>query len=333
MRIVVLHSEIGDDAPPDEQDTIATAHAVSLALGERGHMARLATFDIDELVLKSSVADADVVFNLVESVWGDGFLAAIAPARLEKLAVQYTGSRAACLALAADKVLSKHILRAAGLPTADWSEPPDWRGLTPDTHYIVKSITEDASLGLDDGAVVTGSEVAQRAQQSAARHGGRWFAEEYLEGREFNVAVLETPSAPRVLPIAEMRFEDWAPGRPQIVGYQAKWEDASDDARKTVRRFGIEKAEPALAERLTELALRTWQLFGMRGYARIDFRLEERGAAMILEANPNPALAPDAGFAAAGAAAGFVYADLLEHLVRSAVWDRGRSRPSPIEDR
>ena len=320
MRVLVLHSDVPADAPPDEMDTLVTAQAVSAALQQSGHHVAQTAFASEPAALKAIVEGArpDVVFSLVESVHGDGLLAAAAPAMLEKLGVAYTGAGAACLALSSDKILSKRVMRAAGLPTADWIEPPGWAGLVADQRYVVKSVTEDASLGLDDGAVVAGPEVAARAQLSGERHGGRWFAEVYLQGREFNVALLEEGQGLRVLPMPEMRFEGWEQDRPRIVGYAAKWDDASSDATNTVRAFGIEQEEPALAAVLAALAQKAWSLFGMRGYARIDFRIDAAGAPMILEANPNPCLEPHAGFAAAAQAAGFSYVELVDRVLLTA---------------
>ncbi len=320
MRVLVLHSDVPADAPPDEIDTLENAKAVAAALEARGHPVRLAAFRPDPDALAGAIAasHAEAVFNLVESVWGDGQLACVAAAMLARQAIPYTGASAGAIAVAADKILSKQILRAAGLPTADWAEPPDWHGLAPASAYIVKSGTEDASLGLDDGAVVRGMDVAERARVSQERYGGGWFAEAYLEGREFNVALLEMEGDVRILPAAEMCFEAWAEDRPRIVGYSAKWDDASEDARRTVRKFGLETNEPVLARQLAGLARRTWELFRARGYARIDFRLDASGAPMILEANPNPCLEPHAGFAAAAAQADFSYAELVEHILRRA---------------
>jgi D-alanine-D-alanine ligase len=319
MRVLVLHSDVAAGAPPDEMDTLITADAVARALKQRGHDAAKAAFAAEPAALTAVLDNVrpDVVFNLVESVHGDGLLAAMAPAMLEKLGVAYTGADAGCLALSSDKILSKRVLRAAGLPTADWGEPPSWSELVADLRYVVKSVTEDASLGLDDGAVVAGTEVAARAEASKALYGGRWFAEIYLDGREFNVALLEDGPGLRVLPIAEMRFEAWDERRPRIVGYAAKWSETSSDATNTVRAFGVEQKEPALARALTRLAQETWSLFGMRGYARIDFRIDACGAPMILEANPNPCLEPRAGFAAAAHAEGHSYAGLVEHILRT----------------
>jgi len=320
MRVLVLHSDVAPGAPPDELDTLVTAKAVADALKALGHEAFELAFDPEPSELKSAIANLrpDIVFNMVESVHGDGALAMLPPAMLEKLGVAYTGCNAACIAASGDKVLAKRMMRAAALPTGDWAEPPAWQGLRADQLYVVKSVTEDASLGLDDGAVVRGDAVPPRAHQSAEKYGGRWFAEAYLEGREFNVAVLEDEGGPRVLHIPEMRFVSWKEDRPRIVGYAAKWDESCADAKNTVRAFGIESEEPALAKSLADIALKTWHLLGMRGFARIDFRIDANERPMILEANPNPCLEPSAGFAAAAAQGGLSYAALIERILKSA---------------
>ncbi|MBU6442905.1 MAG: D-alanine--D-alanine ligase [Alphaproteobacteria bacterium] len=321
MRVLVLHSDVAPDAPPDELDTLVTAEAVLKALAANSHRAARAAFVPDPAALKAVTAQADVVFNLVESVGGNGLAACVAPALLEQLGLRYTGSPAAAIALTGDKPAAKRILRACGLPTPDWAEPPRWDGLGA-ARMIVKSATEDASVGLDDAAVVADcAAVRARAAASAARFGGRWFAESYVEGREFNIAMLEGPDGPCVLPIAEMRFVDWAAGRPKIVGYAAKWDEASPDATGTVRVFGLEAREPALAAALRELSLKSWALFGLKGYARVDFRVDEAGAPMILEINPNPCLEPLAGFGAAAAEAGLGYGALIARILDAATDD------------
>ena len=318
-RVLILHSDIAEHAPPDEQDTLVTAAAVADALRQRGHETGTLRFVPEPSALVRAIEEfrADVVFNLVESVYADGWLSALAPAILEKRGIAYTGAGASCVALTADKPLSKHLLRAAGLPTADWAEPPTWDGLLPERRYVVKSATEDASLGLDDDAVAQGALVRERADALRVQYGGRWFAEAYLEGREFNLALLEEEQNVRVLPIAEMCFDAWQKDRPRIVGYAAKWDDASEDAKRTVRAFGVENAEPELARQMAELAQRTWRLFRLRGYGRIDFRLDAAGSPMILEANPNPCLEPNAGFAAAGQEAGLGYGDVVDRILRA----------------
>jgi D-alanine-D-alanine ligase len=321
MRVLVLHSDVAADAPPDEQDTLFTASAVADALRERGHTALGGTFVPDPKALARMLGDAraECVFNLVESVFGQGDLAGVAAAMLERVRVPYTGTSAAALACLADKPMTKRLLRRGGLPTPAWCEPPIWEGLDDGCTYVVKAMHEDASIGLDDGAVAKGSAaVKARAASCAASLGGAWFAELYCPGREFNISIVEEAIAPRVLPIAEIRFENWSPQRARVVGYAAKWHSDSPDSLNTPRVFGIEDELPSLARDLDALAREAWNLFGLRGYARVDIRLDTAGSPMILEINPNPCLEPAAGLAAAAMEAGISYADLVERILQTA---------------
>ncbi len=327
MRVLVLHSDVPAEAPADEQDTLVTARAVADALRSRGHDAHLAPFvpsprDFHDLLERTR---PDAVFNMVESVFGLGQFAPVACQMLEMANIPFTGNLGAAMAVAGDKPLAKSLLRSAGLPTPDWAEPPDWAGLADDGRYIVKHATEDASVGLDDGSVLCGREaVAARAESCAAKYGGRWFAERYIEGREFNIAILEEDSAPRVLPLAEMRFEKWPEGRPKIVGYVAKWHENSLEAVQTVRAFGLERSAPQLAETLRQCCERTWKHFGLSGFARVDFRVDGAGNPLILEINPNPGLEPGAGFAAAAREAGMDYPETVERILKAALRRAGR---------
>lgn len=321
MRVLVLHSDVAPDAAPDELDTLLTARAIAHALHGLGHEPHLAPFTPNPAALKELLAEtrAETVFNMVESVYGEGALANIAPAMLEKLDVPYTGANAATISATGDKPLAKRILRAANLPTPDWCEPPQFSGLSETKKYIVKSATEDASLGLTDESVVMGrAAIHARVEHCMKEFGGRWFAEEFVEGREFNVAVLEEEGGPAVLPIAEMRFENWNPVQPKIVGYAAKWHEGSREEAGTVRDFSWVENEQPLYVALSEAARAAWRLFGLSGYARVDFRVGAPGNPLILEINPNPSLDPLAGFAAAAKQMGVSYADLVGRILERA---------------
>lgn len=316
MKILVLHSAIAPGAPPEEEDTLVAAQAVEAALAGRGHAVRRASYVKDRAALQAllEASAPDIVFNLVEGIDGLGCLAPQAPRALAELGWRFTGVGAEAMDLTNDKPRTKALLRQAGLATPDWCMPPDWQGLD-GRAWIVKSALEDASLGLDDGCVVSGRvAVIARAAACAARHGGTWFAEEFVPGREFNIAMLDG----QVLPMAEMRFERWPAAKPRIVGYDAKWEEDSPGWNGTVRAFGVEQKEPALAAALRGACERAWSLFGLAGFARIDFRVDAAGTPLILEINANPCITPDAGFAAAAAEAGMSYGEVVEALVRAA---------------
>src|SRR5437868_6435367 len=322
MRVLVLHSDVAEDAPPDEQDTLATADAVATALAGNGHIVTKAAFHPDEAALDGVIhrSQPNVVFNLVESVRGRGDRAHVAPRWLARRHLAYTGCTDAVLQACANKPICKKFFLRIGVPTPDWSTPPSWQGLADDKAYVVKSASEDASIGLDDAAVVTGiAAVKRRARECVARHGGRWFAEAYMPGREFNVSLLAVDNALLAFPVAETRFENWVQHRPRIVGYSAKWHTESADSINTARAFGIENENPELASRMAALARKAWQQLGARGYSRVDFRLDAEGQPSILEMNPNPCLDPGAGFAAAAATAGISYPDLIERIVQEAL--------------
>jgi len=321
MRILVLHSDVPPDAPPDDQDTLLQAEAIEGALKELGYEASRASFAPDPTELEALISEEcpELVFNLVETVWGRGVYAPLAPQMLSQLGVPFTGAGAAAMTACSDKILAKRLLRAANLPTANWSEPPLWSGLGK-ALFIVKSSTEDASLGLDDGAVVKGQRaVAARAQACAARYGGHWFAERYIEGREFNVALIEKDGVPAVLPIGEMIFEKWDDRRPRIIGYAAKWHADTTDYQDTTRVFDWRDSEPELYDTLERLSKACWDLFGMTGYARVDFRVDRKGQPYILEINPNPCLEPNAGVAAAAEQAQIPYPQLIDAVVRATL--------------
>src|SRR5438105_10748215 len=119
MRVLVLHSDVAENAPPDEQDTLATANAVAAELVARGHDVALNAFVPHPQQLTRALQEngPELVFNLVESVFGQGDLAGIAAAMLAQHGIPFTGASAAALGCAADKCFAKKQLRAAGLPT------------------------------------------------------------------------------------------------------------------------------------------------------------------------------------------------------------------------
>ncbi|MGD9691344.1 MAG: D-alanine--D-alanine ligase [Phycisphaerales bacterium] len=315
MRVVILHDELPPDARPDEQDTLAQAKYVGELLRSLGH-------DVSSLPLSldlESAADAlrrlapDAVFNLVEAVGGQGRLIHLAPALLESLRIPFTGAGSEAMFLSTSKTLSKRCFEQAGLDTPRAYTRADLEAIvdnkSPDAfvpaEYIIKSVWEHASLGLNADSVIHAPTAADLLAALDAREpslGHEAFAEQFIDGREFNVALLEADQGVEVLPIAEMVFVDWPPGVPRIVGYDAKWAEHTFEYTNTVRRF--DTAEPALARELARVALCAWNAMSMRDYARVDVRVDARGKVWVLEVNANPCLSPDAGYHAAGARAG-----------------------------
>jgi D-alanine-D-alanine ligase len=323
MRVAVLHDLLPEEVRPDEEDTLAQAEFVAEELASMGHAAELVPLglDLDNAGRAFEGKRPDLVFNLVESVGGKARLLHLAPALLDALRLRYTGCPTEALFLTTNKCLAKRLLALRGLPTPAWVTVDDLESSArvAGGRWIVKSVHEEASVGLEDDAVLEacGPKLLQILTERAPRLGDDAFAEAYVEGREFNLSLLETEAGVRVLPAAETLFVDYAPGKPRIVGYAAKWREESYEYNHTPRRFGAERTEPLLARMLHDLARQCWTLFGLRGYARVDFRVDEWSRPWILEVNANPCLSPDAGFMAAAKEARLTPADVLRRIVEA----------------
>lgn len=324
-KALVLHGACADR--PDEADTIVQADMVNHALRRMGWASTILAIDLDlSKLTRQLTPPPEFVFNLVESLNGDGRLVHLAPAVLEHLGTPFTGAPSAAHFATTDKLLAKRLLRGAGLATPDWIGPEGWVGeCRADEIAIVKAVSEDASLGIDSGSVVRAADAPAEMARRAAMYGGDWFAESFVDGREFNVGILADDTGLRVLPIAEILFVDFPADRPRIVDYEAKWIEDSFAYSHTPRRFDLPACDAALLGELGRLALAAFTLFGLRGYGRVDFRVDRNGRPWILEVNANPCLAPDAGFAAAAAQAGLTMDDVIRRIVEATLGREARA--------
>jgi D-alanine-D-alanine ligase len=193
--------------------------------------------------------------------------------------------------------------------------------IEPGDRYVLKTIYEHASFALDDDSIISAADAQSlrgRVVQRARSLGRPCFAERYVEGREFNLSLLAGEDGAEVLPPAEIDFSAFPEGKPQIVGRRAKWEEQSFEFQQTPRCFEYPPSDASLLARLQDLAARCWALFRLRGYARVDFRVDRRGWPWILEINANPCLSPDAGFAAALEYRAIPFAEAIRRILADA---------------
>ncbi|HUQ52130.1 MAG TPA: D-alanine--D-alanine ligase, partial [Gammaproteobacteria bacterium] len=294
-KIALVYDAQAEIGRPDSSDTLVEARAISAALETLGYDTTRVPVSLDLTALERTLRALapQAVVNLVESLEGRGELVQVVPALLESLGLPFTGCSAWALGATQDKMAVKSLLAAADIATpATFGAAA--RSETNHGPWIVKAACEHSSLGIDDSSVVGSELVPQVLAKRRAEFGGRWFAERFVAGRELNAAVIAAPNGPRVLPIAEIRFDGFPADKPAIVGYAAKWDADSFEYRNTNRSFAVEAELAARAERL---ALACWQLFALDGYARVDFRVDGSGLLYVLEVNANPCLSPDAGFA------------------------------------
>jgi len=337
MRLVVLHNAVTEKSSPDERDVLFQSRAVSEALIELGHEVITIACGLDLNVLRHRLLKIkpDLVFNLVESLDGHGRLIHVAPFLMDSMGTVYTGASAEALYATSNKISAKERMQQYG---SQWEIfTPGWIGpysllqsgrICFDTSeklarslWIIKSVWEHASLGLGDDAIICPDriqDIIDIMKERAPGLGGDCFAEWYIEGREINLSLLEGESGPEVLPPAEIVFKGYAADKPRIIGYQAKWEVDSFEYSHTPRGFDFSSADDFLLQEMRKIALRCWDLFHLKGYARVDFRVDEQGHPWVLEINANPCLSPDAGFAAALARAGISYARAIERIVEAA---------------
>jgi D-alanine-D-alanine ligase len=233
-----------------------------------------------------------------------------------------------------DKLATRAVLAAEGLPVAPGGrldpDRPNLLARIPGP-WILKPACEDASLGLEGDPLCATPEAAiARARGLAARFPGQSIvAETFLPGRELNVSLLAGDDGVEVLPVAEIVYEGFPDGMSRVLGYDAKWHEESFAYIHTVRRFPEDAGDAALLARAGELARDAWGIFGLKGYARVDLRLDESGEPRILEINANPCLAADGGFMAAATRAGLTPGDVVERILGDAVQPRQQDAAAP----
>jgi D-alanine-D-alanine ligase len=321
MHLLILHQHVPPDCAPDELDVLEQVKHVQNALTELAHTSETfgVTGDFTPLRAKLATRSADLVFNLVESIDRQDSRMVEVPELLEELGMRYTGCDASAIRQTNDKLAAKLQLRAGELPTPDWATPSAG---TLEPPYIIKARSEHASRGMDANSLVTTAtlSVPNELRRRVEQDGIERFAEAYIEGREFNVSLLGAGERePEVLPLAEIDFTAFGPGKPRFVDYNAKWNADSFEYQNTPRVFVREEQEPQLCRELRRLAQRCWEVFGLAGYARVDFRIDPQGRPWILEVNCNPCLSPDAGFAAALARAGISFPQAIARILADAL--------------
>lgn len=241
---------------------------------------------------------------------------------LEEMGVLYTGNGPRALETCRRKEVCGERLRAAGIATpAEWVVTGGVEELLDEAlpwPLIIKPAWEDGSVGITRNAVVKSRDALKQqvAEMKLRINGSPFLVQEYIDGREFAVSLLG-PGPVETLAISEMDFSGLPDGYPAIVTDEAKWCQESSAYRGVVPRCNgsigseLEVSIRGVAEAAAEL-------LELRDYARVDIRLHD-GQPLVIDVNPNPDLAPTAGFARSASAAGLDYDELVLRLVEYAV--------------
>lgn len=323
MARVAIVFDVPNNAKEDEKDVLLEASAVTDALLKLGCEVSRYGFstDIEKFKKVFAPSRSDVIFNLVESVESKGKLIALAPMIFDHMGIPYTGSEYEAVMCTTNKVVAKRIMSSVDIMTPYYqrADDVDKIGVWIDGTCIVKNVWEHASIGLDEDSVIENKDdIVKRIKSIDDKDRKNWFVEQFIKGREFNVSIIERDGIPLVLPPVEMVF-DFPEGKPAIVGYTAKWKEESFEYKHSNRRFDFDASDDSLIHRIKEVSEKCWHTFGLKGYARVDFRVDESGMPWVLEVNVNPCISPDAGFIAAAKRSGIDYEEVVRMIIVSVL--------------
>jgi D-alanine-D-alanine ligase len=315
-RCCILFNQPGEGALPDELDVLDQVEFIEkhlIELGIETYRKGITTSFMKEIE-ELSFIKPDFVFNLVESINNKGELSYFIPALLNLHKIPYSGNPLEAMFTTTSKMLTSRMLRSSGIRNPKAFLPSENNQLIPGNKYIVKPVWEDGSLGITEDSVFIFNDngIADRLMNLDDTH---WFIEDFIDGREFNISVLAGRNGPEVMPPAEIVFKDYAEGKPRIVDFKAKWEMESFEYINTVREFPGNGINPVLREKLMATAMKCWNVFGLRGYARVDMRTDINENPYVIEINANPCISPDGGFVAATKEAGLQFTDVLERII------------------
>lgn len=269
-----------------------------------------------KMIGKIEDANPDFIFNLCEGLRDRSQTEMYVAGVFELLKIPYTGSPPLALGLGLNKMKTKQIFYSKGIPTPKFvvalpNEPFSLNSLTPP--YIVKPVREDGSAGISIDSVVNEPDLAmEKVNYIHQTRSQPALIEEFIDGREFSVAVLGDEGE-KVVVIGEVDFSQLPKGAVRILSYEAKWNLKSPLYIGTPITYPTDVG-PHLKAKVDKIAVSVFDAIGCRDYARIDMRISDRGRIYVLEINPNPDISVDSGMGKAAKAIGMEYLDLIEKI-------------------
>lgn len=328
LKILILYNLFERLQKGEEKDILAEGaileeiEAVENAVRSLGHQSITMAVrdDIFPIIHWLKQYRPDVVFNLCESVYGNSCWEMNIPALLDLFRISYTGSSPLTLGLCQDKGKVKDILQAQNILTPRYQiferiSSPVKGSMFP---MIVKPLHEDGSLGISTESVVFNDETLSRQiQYVIEQYQQPALVEQFVDGRELNVGLMETNGALEVLPISEIDYSEFPEGVPRICGYEAKWITESSEYQKS-KPVCPAPLDWMTKKRVEHLAIKVFKLFGCRDYARVDLRVDRDGKIYVLEVNPNPDISPQSGMARILKVQGITYTEFVANVLERA---------------
>jgi D-alanine-D-alanine ligase len=313
-KCLIIYNEPGPDALPDELDVLDQVTFIDSTLQTLGYSVTCKgiTDNFFDEIANIEEKRYEFVFNLVESVGKKAEILYFIPALLNMNHIPYTGCPVEATFVTGSKVLARRFMKASGIPVASGYKVSEAANLVMGKKYILKPVWEDGSLGITEESVFTfDGTIPQILEGKNDRH---WFIEEFIDGREFNVSVKSSPDGPEMLPPAEMEFHDYPDDLPRIVSYKAKWIEDTFQFANSRRSFPDNLSE-RLIKNIREAVTGCWNTFGLKGYARVDLRIDNDENVYVLEVNANPCISPDSGFISAALHAGYTHTEVIRDII------------------
>ena len=336
LRVLALmHEDLIPPEKPGEGVDLATVewkteHDIVMTLRDMGHEVQPLGLRNDLAVIRKAIEEwkPQIAFNLLEEFDGVAVYDQNVVSYLELLRIPYTGCNPRGLMLARDKSLAKKVLSYHRIPSPDFFVCPVGeaakRPKRLEFPLIVKSVSEEASLGISQASIVEDDEkLKERVSFIHISVGTGALVERYIEGRELYVGVLGNLQL-QVLPVWELSMDKMPEECRRIATQRVKW------SRKYQTKYGIKSGEAkelpnGMGGEIQHIAKRVYRILGLSGYARIDLRLDPNGTIYVLEANPNPQIAHDEDFAESAERAGISYRFLLQRILSNGLrWRPGR---------
>lgn len=292
--------------PSTEREvSLNTGGAILTALQEKGYQAIGIDLDPLHFVEQIKAENVDIVFNAIHGKFGED---GIVQGALELLGIPYTGSGVLASAIAMDKVISKRLFTADGIPTPRslfFARTTDTVEVLAAVHnmftlpIVVKASSQGSSIGV---SIVTDDSLLKAAIDEAFGYSDHIVVEEFIKGKELTVAVIGDSTA-QALPIIE------------IVPHSGRYDYRSKYTKGCTDYIVPAELDKKVTEQIQSFAVKAFQLFGCRGVARVDFMMDEAQQPYVLEINTIPGMTATSLVPKSAAAAGISFSDLCEKIL------------------
>lgn len=304
----------------DDEETIS---AVENAIAKAGH--EVIRIEADENAYENLKSiRPDIVFNMAEGFGGASRESHI-PAMLEMLNIPYTASDPVTIGNCHDKSRCKEILSYYGIPNPGFFTTDSSVNGSPKVKYpaFVKPLHEGSSKGIYNSSVVNNRDELNREisriKQDYSQHS---IIEDFLDGREFTVALLGNGENLRVLPIVEINLDSLPKDFPKIYSYEVKWFFDTRENKLDIFTCPAKISEK-LKNKIEEICKNAYKVLKVRDWARMDVRCDKNENPCLIEINPLPGVLPNpednSCFPKAAREIGMDYDTLIQTVLNFAI--------------